>query len=86
MRTVVAQAWEESERGWGTSDDGYSLHANEADRVAFVKAYWDEMPDYAPDIYSRPSGKPFLVDLDEENLEADLDASENGIRTYRWTP
>lgn len=80
--TVVRQEWLESERGWGIRPDGYSLHVSEADRVAFIREYWDRMPDHVPDEYSRPCGNPELVDIDEA-LYDELKTSRNGIRRYR---
>ena len=34
---VVVQKWEESERGWGTRPDGFSLHLTEAYIQAFIE-------------------------------------------------
>lgn len=75
---VVVQKWEESERGWGTRPDGYSLHLADADRKAFIKEYWDRMPDAAPDEYSRPDGTPYKAEVDAETY-AKVKASKNGI-------
>jgi hypothetical protein len=81
-RGVLRQDWEESERGWGTRPDGYSLHLHEDDREAFIKAYWDSMPDHAPAEYSRPSGGVRQERVDAATY-AELEASEHGIRRYR---
>ena len=81
MFPVVKQLWEESERGWGTRPDGYSLHLSEADRVAFVKDYWSKMPKEVPESYSRPYGGPTVVDVDVETYEKVRD-SKNGIWRY----
>lgn len=54
MGEVWVMEWEESERGWGTRPDGVSLHKSKADCDAYVKKYWEGMPDRAPDEYSRP--------------------------------
>lgn len=35
--------------------NGASIHLTEADRKAYIKAYWDRMPERAPDEYSRPT-------------------------------
>lgn len=70
-RTVVVQKWEESERGWGTRPDGYSIHPDEAARERFVKAYWDDMPDSAPDEYSRPCGTPYTAEVEGIEIEGD---------------
>lgn len=81
MKAIV-QKWEESERGWGTRPDGYSLHLTEVDRAEYVKAYYARMPAVAPDEYDRPSGTPYEADItDSATLEL-LQASESGIRRY----
>ena len=91
---VIRQNWIESELGWGIRPDGYSLHLSEADRQAFIKAYWDRMPDQVPDEYSRPSGDPHLVTataeqfgkLTAQKMGAALLADDEvgyGIRCYR---
>ncbi|MDO8600300.1 MAG: hypothetical protein Q7R73_01605 [bacterium] len=84
-RTVVVQKWEESERGWGTRPDGYSLHLSDADRKIYIKEYWDSMPDTAPDEYSRPDGTPYPCDVDEEIYE-EVKKSTNGIRSFKRAP
>jgi hypothetical protein len=65
-RTVVCQLWEESERGWGARPDGYTLHLTEADRRAFIADYWARQPREVPDEYSRPSGMPTVLDVNDE--------------------
>lgn len=83
--TVVCQAWLESERGWGTRPDGYSLHLNEKDRKAFIEDYWQGMPDQAPDEYSKPDGSPYLCDIDEKTYQK-VSASKNGVRFFDTPP
>ena len=61
---VVVQKWEESERGWGTRPDGYSIHPSEEARERYVKAYWAKMPDEVQDEYSRPKGTPYTAEVD----------------------
>lgn len=82
---VVVQKWEESERGWGTRPDGFSLHLNDADRQAFIKEYWDGMPPSAPDDYSRPDGTYYKAEVDDKTF-TELKASKNGIRDYGHPP
>lgn len=78
-RLVIGQNWTESERGWGTRPDGYTLHFAESCRLAFIKEYWDGMPDEVPDEYSRSEGEPFVVRIDEEHYQAlDKDKREGG--------
>ena len=38
-------AWEESEQGWGTRPDGFSLHVTVDVGRAYVKAHNDSLPD-----------------------------------------
>jgi hypothetical protein len=81
---VVVQKWEESERGWGTRPDGYSLHLTEKDREAFVKAYWKGMPSEAPDEYSRPDGTPYTTKVCTKHFTL-VKKSKNGV-TFIGTP
>ena len=64
--SVLCQKWEESERGWGTRPNGYSLHRSDADRVRFIEEYWAQMPDEAPNEYSRPDGTPYWCIVSKE--------------------
>lgn len=65
-RIVICQKWEESERGWGTRPDGYSLHLTEKDRQDFCKEYWDKMPKSVPDEYSREDGTAYSCEISEK--------------------
>lgn len=81
-RTVIAQAWEESERGWGVRPDGASLHKNLEDCKAFCEEFWERErkrnpSGTAPDEYSRESGKPHEVEVDGELWEH-IAGSKNG--------
>jgi hypothetical protein len=80
-RKIIVQKWEESERGWGTRPDGYSLHLNDADREAFIADYWARMPRGVPDEYSRPDGTPYEATVDNEVFD-EVKASKNGIRNF----
>jgi hypothetical protein len=87
MTTIVVQEWEERERGWSPSWDGYSLHLSSADRNQFVKDYWKSMPDKvmgrAPEIYSTPVGDPYLYDIEfDEELIQKIRETDNGLRTW----
>jgi hypothetical protein len=84
QRTLIVQKWEESERGWGTRPDGYSLHCSLSDRATFIRKYWDGMPDEVPDEYSRPCGAPYAWNADEETYKK-VQESTNGI-WCRGTP
>ena len=78
---VVVQKWEESERGWGTRPDGYSLHLTEADRRKYGGEYWAQMPDDTPNAYSRPDGTAYIADVYGETYET-IKQSKNGIRVF----
>jgi hypothetical protein len=82
---VIVQKWEESECGWGTRPDGFSLHLTDADRLAFIQAYWDKMPESAPETYSRPDGTAYKANVDAETF-ATVKASANGIRKRGQPP
>lgn len=82
---VVVQKWEESELGWGTRPDGFSLHLTDADRKSFIKAYWDSMPNAVPDEYSRPDGDPYEIQVDDKTF-AIVKATLNGCRSYDDAP
>jgi hypothetical protein len=82
---VWVQAWEESEKGWGTHRDGYSMHLEKYHVQQFIKDYWDKMPDAVPEVYSRPDGLPFDIEVEPGYLER-VRASKNGIRVHDWSP
>jgi len=84
MPTMVVQEWVESEAGWGTSFDGYSIHETSEDRDAYIKEYWDSMPDAVPAIYSRPLGEPRLMHIWPEAAD-NVYESKNGYRTWDRT-
>lgn len=66
---VLCQKWEESEIGWGTRPDGYSLHLSKESLKSYIKEYWDSMPDETPEEYSRPNGSPYWCEVDTETLK-----------------
>lgn len=87
---VLCQKWMESERGWGTRPDGYSLHCTDEDRKAYIKEYWARMPeartpDEIPEEYSKPDGTPYWCEVDEETFQK-IKASKNGIRSFETPP
>jgi hypothetical protein len=82
---VLCQKWEESERGWGTRPDGYSLHLTDADREVFIARYWADMPKYVPDEYSRPSGTAYLCFVDDNTYE-EVTANIYGTRFFGSPP
>ena len=63
-------AWEESEKGWGTRPDGFSLHVSEEDGRKYVKAYNDSLPSAVADTYSRPATGTYHIVEVSESLQA----------------
>ncbi len=78
MHKVICQKWEESEAGWGTRPDGYTLHLSDADCKKFIKAYWARMPKAVPDEYSRPDGTPYECEVDEKTFKEVEVATKEG--------
>ena len=66
MLTCYRIKWIESERGWGTRDDGYSLHLTLEHAKKYVDDYWNGMPDSAPETYSRPDCEPYLIEIEAD--------------------
>jgi hypothetical protein len=82
---VVCQDWEESERGWGTRPDGFTLHLTEADRAAYVQGYYETFNNRpsAPDEYTRTSGKPRVVAVTEA-MRKDLKDQKRRKVDHEW--
>ena len=70
MPQALCQQWEESERGWGTRPDGFTLHLDTATHTRFVKAFLDRqrnlLGEKTPDEYTRQMGSPYSVEVDED--------------------
>ena len=84
MNVVWLQSWEESEAGWGTRPDGFSLHLTQeaAKEYAdnFMKSQHDRLGDATPAEYDRPAGSPYEVNVNDE-IFADID--EKGLRVFK---
>lgn len=78
MKSVIFQNWVERERGWGIRPDGFTVHRSHEDLQAYIKRYWDGMPDSAPAEYSAPEGSPVEVSI-SENAYAMLENTELGV-------
>lgn len=86
-RVVYAQEWEESELGWGTSHDGYSLHPSPDVALKYIQAHWDKQPKgYVPEFYSRNVGVPKPVEVSDELAEKVLSAENQTVRHYGRKP
>lgn len=66
--TISVMEWEESERGWGTRPDGYSIHISPEAYETWLAAYWARMPKETPDEYERPAlRQPISLTLPSEH-------------------
>lgn len=89
---LLLQQWEESEReeGWGVTvrPDGFSVHRTPAALDAYLKDYWQAMPDKeggrAPDLYSRPSGDPVAVTVAPNHPLMEALAGKDSLRLTSW--
>ena len=87
-KPVIAQEWEESERGWGVRPDGLSLHLNDHDRVQFIKRQQERQRRYfeelgitdTPDEYTRPRGAGAIIDVNAR-IYADVRKHQYGCHT-----
>lgn len=79
---VVCQKWEESERGWGTRPDGFSLHVSREAMEKFIRDIYAPRKGAVaiPDEYDRPDGTPYEVGVSDD-VYADLVAN-GGSRRY----
>lgn len=80
---AICQKWEESERGWGTRPDGFSLHISFEALRNYVQDHWDSLPDQAPDEYSRPCGTPYPVGV-SNGVMAQIEEAGEGLRFYEF--
>lgn len=65
-KTVIIQNWEESERGWGTRPDGFTVHLDKEQHKKYVQWFYQKHnnADAAPDSYTRVYGDPIEVEVD----------------------
>ncbi len=86
MPKVICQKWLESERGWGTRPDGYTLHLTEAHRKRFVEAFWKRQKELlgnsTPDEYSREDGESYECPV-TDTIYQKVKASGDGV--WCWT-
>jgi len=65
--SVIAQDWEESERGRGTRPDGFTLHLTKEACKAYVEVFWRrqkaQLGETTPDEYTRTCGDPRPIDV-----------------------
>jgi hypothetical protein len=70
--TVIVQNWEESERGWGTRPDGFTVHINCEQHRLYVDWFYRKFNNktLVPDEYTRASGEPMEVEVTHEVFTA----------------
>jgi len=84
---VVVKEWTESERGWGTRPDGYSVHLTNADSEKFLAEY-DEREKKrnpssgVPECYSFPEVGSIVKDVGEEVYQKLLDCRKSNSYGY----
>lgn len=83
---VWCQDWVESERGWRTSPDGYTLHLTEEDRDKFVRGYNRTFnnKEEVPSIYTRAEGPPRLIKITLEQLEILRSQKDKPDVQFEW--
>ena len=86
---VLLQAWEEK-ANWGRAESVNStIHLSEADREAYIKTYWDSMPDEVPDSYITPYGEAKWIevgdDLFQELMRVQTGKNQRGLRIKEAT-
>lgn len=82
-KTVFVQNWEESERGWGTRPDGFTVHISKEQWHTYVDWYNTTFNSEKtiPDEYTRVCGKPREVQVSDElyaRLEKETTRDLNG--------
>lgn len=83
---VWVQKWEESERGWGTRPEGFSLHRTREDIQKFIEEYTKDWPKDPPDEYDRPCGTPYEAEIDGKLLRIFRDSDskrKHGVRIWK---
>ena len=68
IHLILVQPWTESEKGWGSRPDGYSLHLSEEDRDKYLKNDTAARGSTVPNEYSFPDGEPYLTVATEGQL------------------
>lgn len=76
---VIQQLWEKVTKPNTCCADGCSYHLTEKDKEDFIKEYWANMPEKAPNSYSKPLGKSKLKEIDDD-LYRTIKSSKNGVR------
>lgn len=63
--TVIVQNWEESERGWGTRPNGFTVHISHAQHQLYVAWYYATFNNCArtPEAYTRVAGDSLEIEV-----------------------
>lgn len=77
-KTVYIQNWEESERGWGTRPDGFTIHTSLKQLNEYITWYNKTFNNlsFVPDEYTRICGDPVKVEVSDELFERIEKATE----------
>jgi hypothetical protein len=86
---VLLQTWKEK-ASWGTAEPVNStIHLSEIDRKAYIKGYWDTMPDEVPDSYITPDGEAQWIEVDDdlyqELMRVQTGKNQRGLRIKEAT-
>lgn len=67
-KTVIIQNWEESERGWGTRPDGFTIHIDRDQHKKYVDWYNKTFnnEESAPSEYTRICGEPIEIEVTDD--------------------
>lgn len=67
-KTIFVQNWEESERGWGVSPNGFTVHISKDQHHQYITWFYETFNNSSeiPDEYTRVSGDCFEVEVAEE--------------------
>lgn len=89
--TLVYQEWEESERGWGTRPDGFSLHLDAEHHKKYVVEANKRQHEFykshglaeghVPDEYTRVSGDPVTVNVTKAIYDQ-VKKTDGNFRSY----
>lgn len=87
--TVICQGWEETEAGWGTRPDGFSLHLTLEDCKTYAQGFWKHQKEHfdkqgvvdVPAEYDRQAGSPFKTIVNQQVYDK-IAAGDHGIRCW----
>lgn len=77
---AFVETWTESERGWGTRPDGYTIHLSREAAVKFIEDYNKKhnTAASAPEVYTRADGNLTEIRVGKKTYQQLLDAMKKG--------